>query len=158
MEDDPPVKHIMNSNLITVTPNTSLTKAASIMVENHVGALIVMSRKKPVGIVTERDFLYRAMANNLDPKKTRIREIMTSPIHVINKEVSLTEAAKQMTKLRVRRLPVVNGENLLVGILSQKDILKIAPHLLIVAQDHIRTYLEAILSGNGNGSKSNVLK
>jgi CBS domain-containing protein len=117
-----------------------------------------MNRKKPVGIVTERDFLYRAMANNLDPKKTRIREIMTSPIHVIDQEVSLTEAAKQMTKLRVRRLPVVNGDKSLVGILSQKDILKIAPHLLIVAQEHIRTYLEAILSGNGNGSKTTIIK
>lgn len=150
MEDDPAIKHIMNSNIVTVSPGISLTKAANLMEENHVGSLIVMSRKKPLGIVTERDFLYRAMANNMDPRKTKIRDIMTTPIHVINKELTLTEAAKQMTKLKVRRLPVVNGDNNLVGILSQKDILKIAPHLLIVAQEHIRTYLEAIISNSNS--------
>ncbi|MCK5561286.1 MAG: CBS domain-containing protein [Thermoplasmata archaeon] len=150
MEDDPAIKHIMNSNIVTVSPGLSLTKAANLMEQNHIGSLIVMSRKKPLGIVTERDFLYRAMANNMDPKKTKIRDIMTTPIHVINKELKLTEAAKQMTKLKVRRLPVVNGDNNLVGILSQKDILKIAPHLLIVAQEHINTYLEAIISNSNS--------
>ena len=150
MEDDPAVKHIMNSNIVTVSPGTNLIKAASLMEENHIGSLIVMSHKKLMGIVTERDFLFRALANNMDPHKTKIHDIMSAPIHVINKEIKLTDAAKQMTKYRIRRLPVVNGDNNLVGILSQKDILKIAPHLLIVAQEHIRTYLEAIMSNSNS--------
>jgi CBS domain-containing protein len=115
----PKVKDVMTKTVITVDANKTVIEAAALMAENDVGNLIVMDDNTPIGIVTERDFVRRVLAKE-KPSKTKISEVMSTPLRVIDPDASLKETARRMVRKRIRRLPVIK-DNKLVGIITTTD-------------------------------------
>jgi len=113
------VKDVMTKTVITIESNKTVIEAAALMAENDVANLIVMDDKTPIGIVTERDFVRRVLATG-KPPKTKISEIMSTPLRVIDPDAPLKEAARRMVRKRIRRLPVIK-DNKLVGIITATD-------------------------------------
>ena len=113
------VKDVMTKTVITIESNKTVIEGAALMAENNVGNLIVMKDNMPIGIVTERDFVRRVIAED-KPLKTKISEIMSMPLRVIDPNAPLKEAARRMVSKKIRRLAVINDTKL-VGIITATD-------------------------------------
>lgn len=133
------VKDIMSSPVITIDENTSVNRAAQLMEKHNLGCIIVTSKKgeKPLGIITERDLVTRVLAKNAKPSKLTAKEVMTSPLITVKPDETLSEAARRMSRLNIRRMGVVYKGNL-VGVVSSKDILAITPELIEIIQERAR--------------------
>jgi len=118
----PTVKDLMTKNVVTIDSNKTVAEAAVLMSENDIGDLVVMEDNAPVGIVTERDFVRRVLAEK-KPVSTKISEVMTTPLKVIDPDAPIKEAARRMVGRKIRRLPVIK-DNKLVGILTAADFAK----------------------------------
>ncbi len=114
------VKDIMNSPVITIDEDTSVEEACRIMGERHIGSLVVTKDGKPVGIFTERDLLTKVLSKSAT-MKGKVREFTSSPLTIITPDFEIKEAARVMTQLKIRRLPVVH-EGQLIGIVTSADI------------------------------------
>jgi len=121
MEDT--VKAVMVKHVITCDPEITLQNAVKLMKKKNLTCLVVVKNKIPIGIVTERDIMFKAVANNLDSSKILIEKIMTSPIKTISPEDKIYYASSMLLKMGIKRLPVVK-DNKLVGIITQKDLLE----------------------------------
>jgi CBS domain-containing protein len=130
-----PVKDIMTKKPIVVKGSSTVKEAANVMKKNSVGSLIVTRKEKPIGIITERDILLKVIAGNKTPAKTKIKDIMTSPVVTISPNTDVTDAARKMAKLNIRRLPVVQKDEL-QGVVTENDILRIAPALIELTREH----------------------
>jgi CBS domain-containing protein len=115
----PKVKDIMTKKVITIESTKTVSEAAIMMTEKDVSNLIVMDHNVPIGIVTERDIVRRVIAKDRQ-SSTKISEIMSTPLRVIDPDASLKDAARKMTRQRIRRLPVIR-DNKLVGMLTSTD-------------------------------------
>ena len=109
-------------DVATISEKATVTEAAKIMSDRRIGSLVVCRREKVVGIFTERDVLNRVVARHLDPLKTIIKDVMTTPVACCQPTTKLAECRSVMTEKRIRHLPVVN-ENRLVGMISSGDLL-----------------------------------
>lgn len=99
-------------------------QAAERMHQRTVGCLIVLNpARKPVGIITDRDLVIRAMARSKDPYQTRVDEVMTPDPVCVTEQTSINDALAQMRQGGFRRLPVVDGEGALCGLVTLDDIL-----------------------------------
>jgi CBS domain-containing protein len=142
------VKDIMSSPVVTLDEEATSNKVANIMDKNDLGCVIVTNKAgKPVGIITERDLVVRVLAKNLVPDAIKAKEIMTSPLVTIQPETTISEAARRMSRLDIRRLGVVYKGNL-VGLISSKDILGVMPELIEIIQE--RTRLEGAAEAEEN--------
>ena len=106
----------------SIDREASVLQAARLLSEKRVGAVVVTSGPKVVGIFTERDLVNRVVAAGLDPSQTGVGQVMTSPVVCCQPQTSKAECVKVMTERRIRHLPVVDREEL-VGIISIGDIL-----------------------------------
>ena len=132
------VKDVMSSPVVTLSEDATSNKVANLMDENKLGCLIVTNKTgKPVGIITERDLVLRVLAKNLKPDAVKAKEIMTSPLVTIEPEATISEAARRMSRLNIRRLGVIYKGNL-VGVVSSKDILGVMPELIEIIQERTR--------------------
>jgi CBS domain-containing protein len=132
------VKDIMSSPVVTLDENATSNKVATLMDENDLGCVIVTNKAgKPVGIITERDLVIRVLAKNLVPDAIKAKEIMTSPLVTIQPEATISEAARRMSRLDIRRLGVVYKGNL-VGVISSRDVLGVMPELIEIIQERTR--------------------
>jgi CBS domain-containing protein len=132
------VKDIMSSPVVTLNEDATSNKVANIMDENDLGCVIVTNKTgNPVGIITERDLVIRVLSKNLVPDTIKAKEIMTSPLVTIQPEATISEAARRMSRLNIRRLGVVYKGNL-VGLISSKDILGVMPELIEIIQERTR--------------------
>ena len=132
------VKDVMSSPVVTLNEDAASNKAANLMDDNQLGCVIVTNKAgKPVGIITERDLVIRILAKNLVPDAVKVKEIMTSPLVTIDPEATISEAARRMSRLNIRRLGVVYKGNL-VGLVSSKDILGVMPELIEIIQERTR--------------------
>lgn len=118
----PTVKDLMTKNVVTIDANKTVVEAAALMSENDIGDLIVMDDNTPVGIVTERDFVRRVLAEGKSTE-SKVSEVMTRPLKVIDPDAPIKEAARRMVNKRIRRLPVIK-DNKLVGIITAADFAK----------------------------------
>jgi len=138
------VKDIMTSPVITIDEEGIAQEAAQLMDKNDVGCIIVTDKDgKPVGIITERDMITRVLAKNTLPSKVKAKKVMTSPLLTIDPDETLTEAARKMSRLNVRRLGVIYKGNL-VGLISSKDILAVTPELLEIIQERAKIDKEPV--------------
>ena len=132
------VKDIMSSPVVTLDEDETSNKVANLMDENDLGCVIISNKTgKPVGIITERDLVIRVLAKNLVPDAIKAKEIMTSPLVTITPEATISEAARSMSRLDIRRLGVIYKDNL-VGVISSKDILGVMPELIEIIQERTR--------------------
>ncbi len=99
------VREAMSSPVITVWENDSVADAAGVMKENRIGAIIVHGgESQPVGIITERDLVYRVIAEGGAPSEIRVKEVMSSPLMTVDPEASLEEAMAMMNMNNISRL------------------------------------------------------
>ncbi len=118
-------QELMSRDVITTTPETSLDEAARIMGSKHIGSLIVMQYKTPVGIITERDLLSKVLALGLFLSDEKVREIMSFPLTGISRTAKIKEIAQLMISKK-GRLAVFDA-GLLVGIVTASDLIKSLP-------------------------------
>ena len=123
------VKDVMVKEVITVDENSSAREAVDIMNEFQIGSLIVLEKGKAKGIVTERDFLRRVIAEAKDVTNTKVKEIMTTPLVVVEPGMDLEEAVKLMFENKIKKLAVVDA-NKLVGIVTLTDIARFQPQMI----------------------------
>ncbi|MFP3211036.1 MAG: CBS domain-containing protein [Thermocladium sp.] len=117
-------KDIMKKYTKQVDGGLTALDGAKIMAEDHVGFLIIREEGKPVGIVTEWDYVSKIVAKGIDPSKVLLRDIMTKPLTYIDPNTPTDQVATLMAQKGIRRLPVIdNGE--LVGVVTSRDILRI---------------------------------
>ena len=132
------VKDVMSSPVVTTGEEAPSNKVANIMDENDLGCVIVTNKAgKPIGIITERDLVIRVLTKNLKPDTVIAKEIMTSPLVTIDPEATISDAARRMSRLDIRRLGVLYKGNL-VGLISSKDILGVMPELIEIIQERTR--------------------
>ena len=118
---DDPVKSVMERRrIIKAPPDASVTRAAKLMLKNHVGAVLVMRRKQLIGIFTERDIAFRVVARGLDPGATLLAEVMTPTPKTIDPNKPLGAALLCMHEGGFRHLPVVRDGEVL-GVVSARN-------------------------------------
>lgn len=109
------------SHVWTIGPEASVLQAAQLMCEHKIGALIVLDQEQILGMFTERDLLYRVVAEERDPARTPVGEVMTQEIACCTPETTIEEARGAMRDRRVRHLPVV-VEDQMIGLISIGDL------------------------------------
>jgi CBS domain-containing protein len=112
----------MTRNPDIVSPETSIRDAARRMRDENVGALPVGENDRLVGMITDRDIAMRAVAEDRQPSLTNVRDVMSDRILYCFDDDNTRDAAECMSKHQVRRLPVLNRDKRLVGIVSLADI------------------------------------
>ncbi|NBC34043.1 MAG: CBS domain-containing protein [Alphaproteobacteria bacterium] len=116
------VKEAMTAAAIVITPESPVTEAAKIMRDDDVGFLPVGEDGKLLGTITDRDITVRGVANAADMQALPVRQVMSPELVYCLEDQDVGEAAALMADNQVRRLPVVNSEKQLVGVLSLGDI------------------------------------
>jgi CBS domain-containing protein len=129
----------MTSKPISAKPIMSIVECSNVMLNSHVGSLIIMEGEKLLGIITEQDIVRKVVAKRLDPAKTLVKDVMITEIITAEPDTDLYDALVLMRDNNIRHLPVVHNKRL-VGYLTIKDILKIQPQLfeIIVEKFELR--------------------
>lgn len=115
------IKDIMTTDVKTLSPDQSIREAASLMADIDSGALLINEGDRLVGMVTDRDIAIRAVAKGLDCD-TPIREVMSNTIRYCFDDESAQDVAQNMAENEMRRMPVLNREKRLVGVVSLGNI------------------------------------
>jgi CBS domain-containing protein len=116
------IKDIMTPNVEVTELTTNLKEAATKMKTLNVGSLPVREGDQLVGMITDRDIVIRGVAEGSDPDKTTVSTVMTSDLVYCFEDQDVQEAAQVMADRQIRRLPIVNREHQLVGIVSLGDL------------------------------------
>jgi len=132
------VKDVMSNPVVTIDENASANRVAVLMDKDDLGCVIVTNKDgKPLGIITERDLVVRVLAKNKMPDAFKASEVMTSPLITIEPDATISDAARRMSRLNIRRLGVLyKGQ--VAGLLSSKDILGVVPELIEIIQERAR--------------------
>ena len=112
----------MSKNLIAAGPAITIFQIAKMM-ENGVGAVLVKKDSKPAGIITDRDFAIKVAVNNM-PTDTPVEKVASYPLQTIGSEKSISEAASIMSTKKIRKIAVVEGDEV-VGIITSTDIVNL---------------------------------
>lgn len=122
-----PIGEICNREVVIVQPEDTVLQAAKLMRQHHVGSVLVVDERNgkpvPVGIVTDRDLVVEIIAPELDPDAITVGDIMVPDFATVKEETGVFEAIQYMRSKRIRRLPVVDGEGRLIGIITLDDLL-----------------------------------
>ena len=116
------VSEAMTSNPCSIDATKSVTYAAKMMRDEDVGVAPIVEGQKLVGVLTDRDVAIRVVAEQKDPSSIRAREIASTDLVTIDPQQDLDEALRLMAQHQVRRLPVVEEDGRLVGIVAQADV------------------------------------
>jgi CBS domain-containing protein len=116
------VQEIMRPNVHMADPNMTIREAARRMRSNNIGALPVGENDRLIGMVTDRDIVVRAIAEDRSPGDTTVREVMSEGVCYCFEDDNVARAAEVMAKYQVRRLPVVDRSKRLVGFVALADI------------------------------------
>lgn len=116
------VKEAMHSGAEWVEPGTHLITLARLMREHNIGAIPIGENDRLVGMVTDRDIVCRGLAAGLDLSSATARDVMSKGVFYCKEAQEVADAARTMEQHKVRRLPVINDDKRLVGVLSIGDI------------------------------------
>lgn len=124
-----PVTKFMTKKVITTTMVQTLQSACKTMYDNNVGCLVIVKRIMkgliPIGIITERDIVKIIGSSDFFIAQALVREFMSTPLITAKSDIVVGDAIKIMNNNQVRRLPIIENEDELVGIISETDILKL---------------------------------
>ncbi|WP_104989798.1 CBS domain-containing protein [Deinococcus sp. NW-56] len=116
----PTLREIMTPNPVTVDPQATLKEVATLMLEQDIGAVLVMDGDRPSGIITDRDIVIRAVAYGHD-YGTAVTDYTTGSVFTMEADADVQEAAREMADRQLRRLPVTDGGKI-VGMVSLGDL------------------------------------
>jgi len=115
------VRDVMTRAVIVVDPDVTVLDAARKMVQKQIGGLVVVEYGRPIGLITERDILWKVTAKEKSPKKVSVREIMSAPVVTVSPLATLRAAARLMVDNNVRRLVVTRLDDV-AGIVTARDL------------------------------------
>jgi CBS domain-containing protein len=126
------VKEAMHKGVDWVGPDTPVTELAKLMCQHDIGSVPIGENDRLIGMVTDRDIVCKGLASDgFNPGLATARDVMTPGIHCCREEDDLAEAVRHMEQLQIRRLPVINKNKRMVGILALGDISQVAPKDLL---------------------------
>jgi len=125
---------VMIREVVTIDENVSVKEAVEVMNQFEIGSIIATRKGKAVGIVTERDILKRIVAAGKNAKKTMVKDVMSSPLIVIEPNTGLEEAARFMFEKKIKKLLVID-QNRLVGLVSLTDIARAQPEVIKILKE-----------------------
>jgi len=131
-------KDVMATEVAIMDEDVSVKKAAEVMSQEGLSAIIVTVEGTAKGIVTERDILKRIVAEDKNARKTKVRQIMSSPLVTIEPSTDLEEAARLMFAKKIKNLPVTH-ENRLIGLINLQDICRLQPEILKLLKQTMET-------------------
>src|SRR5712692_6112535 len=146
---DEPVKSLLRQKgraVWSISPEATVYEAIERISENHIGALVVLSAERLVGIISERDYARKVILKGRQSRETRVREIMNRSVLYVNPETNIDECLRLMTSRLVRHLPVLEGESV-VGMISMGDLV----NWIISSHEHTIHQLESYISGTYPG-------
>ncbi len=120
------VKEVMTREVITADPKITVQDAAKAMDKNKIGSIVLVTKEKLVGILTERDIVIKLVMGDLSASETPVSDIMTTDPVLIEHDADVDDAIQAMNENKVKRLPVVSGSRL-VGIITVSDICALQP-------------------------------
>jgi CBS domain-containing protein len=113
---------VMTTRPRCVSPDTPISQVAELMESEDIGSVPVLEGEQLAGMITDRDIVIRAIAHGKDPRGMPVREVSTRDVVTVGPDHDLSDALQLMARHQIRRLPVVDKENRLVGIVSQADV------------------------------------
>ena len=132
------VREAMSSPVFTIREDRSVVDAAKTMRDQGIGAIIVSNADgQPVGIVTERDLVFRVIVRDTVPRELKVKDVMSSPLRVADPDTTLEETMRMMDRLDIRRLGV-SYMGRLEGVITDKDILRLMPALIEIEREKSR--------------------
>jgi CBS domain-containing protein len=137
------ISEVMTRDVRIASPDDTLESAAQLMEEQDFGSLPVAENDRLVGMLTDRDITIRAVARGLIPQESTVREVMSAEVKYVFDDESVRDVATSMGDLQVRRLPVLNRDKRLVGIVSLGDLALTKP---TSAGDALQAIAEAPVS------------
>jgi CBS domain-containing protein len=121
------ISEIMTRDVKVISPNESLQRAAQIMDELNVGSLPVCDGERLVGVITDRDITVRSTSAGEAPQDARVSDAMTGEVHYCMEDDSVEDIMDKMADIQIRRVPVVDQDKRLVGIVALGDVATKAP-------------------------------
>lgn len=115
------VRDVMTRDVVIVDPDRTILEAARRMASKKIGGLVVVEFGRPIGLLTDRDILWKVTAKGKNPGKIAVRDVMTSPVHTVSPLTTLRAAARVMLEKRTRWLVVTRLENV-QGIITASDL------------------------------------
>ena len=143
------VRDIMNSPVISASPQHTIKDIATKMKEERIGSIVIMENEKAAGIVTDWDIVSNAVVKDVKPSEVKASDIMQA-LHTIEGEEGVTEAARVLRQHNIKRLAVVY-KNRLVGIISASDVIAVTPDLVDVISEKA-----AVMRGEIGRSAGNI--
>ena len=116
------IKDVMTSNPCSIDADKSVAYAAKMMKDEDVGLAPIVEGDKLIGMLTDRDIAIRVVAEGRNPDQVTVREVASKQVVTIDPQQDLDEALRIMAKHQVRRLPVVEEDGRLVGVVAQADV------------------------------------
>ena len=120
------VRDIMTPQVVTADEETPISKISKDMEISGIGCVVITSKGKPAGIITDRDIAIKVIIGNMRPSEITAKEVMASPLTTIEPDASVEKACELLAEKGIRRLPVIE-EDMLVGIISVRNILSRNP-------------------------------
>jgi len=126
------VKDAMHQGVDWVNPDTPVVELAKLMREHDIGAIPIGDNDRLIGMVTDRDIVCKGLAlDGFNPSRATARDVMTPGIHCCGEDDDLSKAVRHMETLKIRRLPVINKDERMVGMLALGDVSSSAPGDLV---------------------------
>ena len=114
-----------------ITPEKSIRESARQMRVEHVGSLVVVDQDgKPIGMLTDRDITIEGVARGVDVDQTTVRDLMTAPVVTATESEGMVTALARMREFGIRRLPIIDSEGKLVGVVTNSNLIKELSELL----------------------------
>jgi CBS domain-containing protein len=136
------LKSKQQNSVLSIAPEHMVYEALEIMAKHGVGALLVLSNEKLVGILSERDYARKGVLMGHLSHETKVEQIMTSPVVYVHPENTVDDCMAMMTQKHFRHLPVVDGEKV-VGVISIGDMVK----WVIAGQEQAIRELQGYITG-----------
>lgn len=134
-----PLKNFLDRDLVACAPETSAETVAQMMRDKGVGAVLVITAGKPVGIVTDRDLTIRCLAEKKNAAMTLVETLMSRPVESVTLDEGIYNVVDKMKKSEVRRIPVVDKSGKAVALLSFDDVFGLLADEVSKLKDAIRT-------------------
>ncbi len=132
-----PIQDLAREDVVSASPEASVSELAQMMRDKKVGSVVITNDDHPVGIATDRDLTTRVLAEEAQTEEKTAEEVMTPDICAVDTETGFYEAAQVMSENGVRRLPVCNDNDELIGIITADDLTE------LLAEEH--EYLASII-------------